>query len=29
VDLDQLTESQWEILALLGLTRGDKKFWWG
>lgn len=24
-----LTEQQWAILIALGLTKGDKKFWWG
>ncbi len=29
LDLSSLTEYQWSILGALGLTKGDRKMWWG
>ncbi len=29
INPDVLTDKQWAILIALGLTKGDRKFWWG
>lgn len=29
INPDVLTAQQWAILAALGLTKGDRRFWWG
>lgn len=29
LDPQKFSESQWAILAALGLTKGNRKFWWG